>query len=163
MDLTQLLSEMTSFWKQDGFQMLLDFSRYSGSQSNDRTAILVKSANDGNSSTVGSNSLNVTNRAVVTFNAGTVLDLQQWNANTVVNVASGATVRFISPRALHLARLTSSGAVSAGRLITGSGTFVMNNSQISTWQGSSSQTAAPEGNRNLKLVEMTISGSTNNY
>lgn len=147
-------------WKQDGFQMLLDFSRYSGSQSNDRTATFGQNLQMTATRTVGSNSLNVTNRAVVTFNAGTVLDLQQWNANTVVNVASGATVRFISPRALHLARLTSSGAVSAGRLITGSGTFVMNNSQISTWQGSSSQTAAPEGNRNLKFVEMTISGST---
>ncbi|OUZ30024.1 hypothetical protein A5885_003204, partial [Enterococcus sp. 8E11_MSG4843] len=147
-------------WKQDGFQMLLDFSRYSGSQSNDRTATFGQNLQMTATRTVGSNSLNVTNRAVVTFNAGTVLDLQQWNANTVVNVDSGATIRFISPRALHLARLTSSGAVSAGRLITGSGTFVMNNSQISTWQGSSSQTAAPEGNRNLKFVEMTISGTT---
>ncbi|MGJ0933637.1 pectate lyase-like adhesive domain-containing protein [Enterococcus innesii] len=147
-------------WKQDGFQMLLDFSRYSGSQSNDRTATFGQNLQMTATRTVGSNSLNVTNRAIVTFNAGTVLDLQQWNANTVVNVDSGATIRFISPRALHLARLTSSGAVSAGRLITGSGTFVMNNSQISTWQGSSSQTAAPEGNRNLKFVEMTISGTT---
>ncbi|WP_142962476.1 Cna B-type domain-containing protein [Enterococcus casseliflavus] len=147
-------------WKQDGFQMLLDFSRYSGSQSNDRTATFGQNLQMTATRTVGSNSLNVTNRAIVTFNAGTVLDLQQWNANTVVNVDSGATIRFISPRALHLARLTSSGAVSAGRLITGSGTFVMNNSQISTWQGSSSQTDAPEGNRNLKFVEMTISGTT---
>lgn len=147
-------------WTQDGFQMLLDLNRYSGSNSSGRAVTFGQNLKMTATRTVGSNSLYATNNSTVTFNAGTVLDLQQWNNNTVIRTDSGSKIIFISPKALHLARLTSSGAVTNGALFTGSGTFTMNNSQISTWQGSDSQTATPGGNRNNKFAEMTISGST---
>ncbi|MFR3684311.1 MAG: pectate lyase-like adhesive domain-containing protein, partial [Enterococcus sp.] len=147
-------------WTQDGFQMLLDLNRYSGSNQSGRTVTFGQNLTMTATRTVGSNSLYVTNNATVTFNAGTILDLQQWNNSTVVRTDSGSKIIFISPKALHLARLTGSGAIANGALFTGSGTFTMNNSQISTWQGSDSQTASPNGNRNNKFAEMTISGST---
>ncbi|MDT2580184.1 KxYKxGKxW signal peptide domain-containing protein, partial [Enterococcus raffinosus] len=147
-------------WTQDGFQMLLDLDRYTGSNRSGRTVTFGQNLKMTATRTVGNNSLYATNNSTVTFNAGTILDLQQWNNNTVVRTDSGSKIIFISPKALHLARLTSSGAVTNGAIFTGAGTFTMNNSQISTWQGSDSQAATPNGNRNNKFAEMTISGST---
>ncbi|EOT48552.1 hypothetical protein OMY_00507, partial [Enterococcus sulfureus ATCC 49903] len=149
-------------WSQDGFQMLLDMGRYSGSNLSGREVTFGQNLNMVATRTVGSNSLNAANSSTITFNAGTVLDLQQWNNNSVVSISSGSSVIFISPKALHLARLSGSGAITTGALfnISTSGSFSMNNSQISTWQGTSSQTAVPEGNRNAKFVNLTIKGST---
>lgn len=94
---------------QDGFQMLLDLDRYTGSNRSGRTVTFGQNLKMTATRTVGNNSLYATNNSTVTFNAGTILDLQQWNNNTVVRTDSGSKIIFISPKALHLARLTSSG------------------------------------------------------
>lgn len=145
-------------WYQDGFQMLLDLRRYSGSNERNRSVTFGQNLKMTALRTVGSNSLDATNNSTVTFNAGTELDLQQWNNNTVVRTDAGSTVTFVSPKSLHLSRNNNSGGVATGALFTGAGTFSMNNSQISTWQGSDNQNSTPSGNRNLKFSKLTVIG-----
>ncbi|MHC5228625.1 pectate lyase-like adhesive domain-containing protein, partial [Enterococcus sp. LJL99] len=147
-------------WSQDGFQMLLDLNRYSGSNASGREVTFGQNLKMTATRTVGNNSLYATNRSKVTFNAGTILDLQQWNNSSVVQTDAGSTITFISPKSLHLSRNTATGGVATGNLFSGAGTFTMNNSQISTWQGSDSKNATPAGNRNLKFAKLSVSGGT---
>ncbi|MGO2083288.1 pectate lyase-like adhesive domain-containing protein [Vagococcus sp.] len=146
-------------WSQDGFQMLLDLSRYVGTNANNRLVTFGQNLSMKATRTVGKQALYASRSAVVTFNAGTVLDLQQWNNDPVVRTDAGSTMTFISPKSLNISRNNASGEAATGALFTGPGTFSMNNSQISTWQGSDSKESTPEGNRNLKFAKMTVSGS----
>lgn len=148
-------------WMQDGFQMLVDMNRYTGSKRTNRSVTFGQNLKMTAKRTVGSNSLYATNQSNITFNAGTTLDLQQWNNNYVVRSDANSNIKFISPKELHLSRNSSTGSPVAGAIFYGAGTFTMNNSQISTWQGSSSQNIAPEGNRIEKFTELTVqNGST---
>ncbi|MGX7014611.1 pectate lyase-like adhesive domain-containing protein [Vagococcus silagei] len=145
-------------WSQDGFQMLLDLYRYSGTKRENREVTFGQGLNMTATRTVGNNSLYAANKSTITFNAGTILNLEQWNPSTVVNTTVGSTITFISPKSLHLSRNSRDGSPSSGALFTGAGTFSMNNSQISTWQDSDSSTSVPAGNRNQKFAKMTVIG-----
>ena len=148
-------------WKQDGFQMLIDLYRGSA---NGRSATFGQNLNMVATRTVGTNALSAYSNGTITFNAGTTLDLEQWNDNTIVWIDGGSTIRFISPKKLHIARLSSSGAVTDGNIfnISGAGKFTMNNSLISTWSGTSSQTANPSGTSTAKFTNLVVGSSAAN-
>ncbi|MHC5268396.1 pectate lyase-like adhesive domain-containing protein, partial [Enterococcus sp. LJL98] len=146
-------------WHQDGFQMLIDTNRYLGENPTGRSVTFGQNLNMTATRTVGYNSLWADWNSTITFNAGTKLNLEQWNPASVVYITSGSNVKFISPESLHISRNTLSGAPNNGNLFSGAGTFEMNNSQISTWQGDNSATN-PGGSRNAKFANLSVVNSS---
>lgn len=146
-------------WHQDGFQMLLDLNRYVGTKRDNRSVTFGQNLKMTALRTVGRDSIYAAYRSNITFNAGTELDLQQWNNNPVVNMTANSSVTFVSPKSLHISRNSNSGTPVAGGIFTGSGTFSMNNSEISSWQGTSSKETNPAGNRNARFSKLAVSGN----
>ena len=141
-------------WTQTGFQYFIN-----GQQGSSATAKFVFGQNFNLSipQSTQPGAIRIQGTQSVVFNAGTTLDINHWANGAVIQMNSaGSSVTFISPKKLHMAVNTSSGAPSTGPLVSGAGTFTMNNSQISTWQGTDSQATNPAGNRNLKFTNMTI-------
>ncbi|USS93198.1 KxYKxGKxW signal peptide domain-containing protein [Fructilactobacillus ixorae] len=92
------------------------------------------------------------------FNAGTVMDIQQQDKRPVVDLRNNSSVEFISPKSLHLAIQDDDGRPNAARkgIISGTGTFTMDNSGIKTWINRDSPENVPDGNDSTKFVKLVV-------
>ena len=141
------------YWMQDGFQ-----SFFAGNTS-DAAAQYVFGQNfklDIPKATRGAIRLRGTQSMV--FNAGTEMDINQNIATTpIINLLGKSTLTFISPKQLHLAigTETTAGATRQG-IVSGAGTFRINNSSIRTWDGLNTSTSMPAGQYSGKFTNMTV-------
>ncbi|WP_349294853.1 beta strand repeat-containing protein, partial [Lactiplantibacillus plantarum] len=144
-------------WTQKGFQYFIN-----GTQSSIDTAKFVFGQNFKLSAPVTTQpgAIRLQRTQSIVFNAGTVLDINQQANGSVINLAGSSTIQFISPKSLHLSIQDSSGnpiATNAG-IISGAGTFQMNNSSVNTWIGTNSEQTSPNGDNTAKFVSLTVTG-----
>ncbi|WP_459790636.1 pectate lyase-like adhesive domain-containing protein, partial [Lactococcus garvieae] len=149
-------------WTQTGFQYFLDGT--TGSQT-DAKFTFGQNFNLSAPVTVASGAIQTRGTQKAEFNAGTVLDIQQRATGSVIQMAGTSSVQFISPKSLHLAIQNSSGSAAAGRLISGSGTFSMNNSSLNGWTGTNSAPSTPDttgtfGTLKIANGTTTVEGGT---
>ncbi|MBZ5943811.1 KxYKxGKxW signal peptide domain-containing protein [Leuconostoc gelidum subsp. gasicomitatum] len=90
------------------------------------------------------------------FNSGTTFLARQQNTGAILQVANDSSITFISPKSLNLVTLNSSGqpANSGPGIFTGSGTIVMNNSSIRTWNNPNTSITKPGGDNNAVFVNL---------
>ncbi|MBX8456237.1 DUF1542 domain-containing protein [Apilactobacillus kunkeei] len=147
-------------WKQSGFQYFLNTNQGGWSIPDNATFNFGQNFQLSAPITTQPGAIQIRARQQVTFNAGTVLDINQRSAAAVIQTADSSQVQFISPKNLHLAIQNSDGtpAATGSGIFSGSGTTVINNSSINTWQANNSASNVPNGDNSAKFATLKIQG-----
>ncbi|GFH42830.1 hypothetical protein Hs30E_13810 [Lactococcus hodotermopsidis] len=120
-------------WYQNGFNNLFQSSGKAGKVFefgvNTKVTALNLTANQ---------SARLQNRFNITFAAGTELDVRQIFPGWVFYIDENSSLKFTSPKALHIANYDNSNSnkgnpLNTYTIINGNGEFIMDNSSISTW------------------------------
>ncbi|MDF7637653.1 DUF1542 domain-containing protein [Leuconostocaceae bacterium ESL0958] len=145
-------------WEQSGFQYVLNGTQ--GSKG-DAKFIFGQSLYLNAPKTTQPNAIKLTGTQYVEFNANTDLTINQWVAGNIISTGgSGSSVRFISPKALHLTTSDGTGkpmANGAG-VIGGAGTVQINNSKLVSWNGTNTSDQNVDGDSSEEFYNMTIKG-----
>lgn len=155
-DIVQTGDEVT--WYQNNFGYFIrsssyDVGDYIFGQNN---TIEIPKITNGNALTVGYGKQLI-------FNAGTVLSLMQaMNVSSSPIQTVGGSIRFISPKSLHIAVQTSNGGTKTGNVLlaTSGSPLIITNSSIQAWNGSgSSGSSNPNFTETFRILEADDKGS----